>query len=1157
MQTILAKISKSSLAIFLLIFIALATSCSRTREVSIIVRETQKTPGVKVEIENIAENTRLLSVSTDSDGYFSYKLFAKSGQYLRITFDKTNYEISPQEYVFTIDDIQNDLLEIEIRATAKGKVVTFVVHNEIPDVAIRATKPTGDQVLLGKSDQRGTLTARFDENSYPSLELDFSILGGLIILNNPNHALPVLYHELPDTIGMSVIPEKALEFYFETVDKAGTGIVPDATILSAAHSIMINTDAKGAAKTKIMPSEIGPFIGDRITWESRKARHEVLGSVESRVTLGQFKYPADGVKNPYKIRLTEQFVIYFQVLEGRTPLANTVLLFNGKQSDPADARGRIVYEYDNDSVGKNLALSVPKNSGLSLNMASSSIKLGMDDQSLKLQMQTIHAILKIVDEKTGLPVDAVVIEEKGKNIGQPYSRNRYKVVKKQLATFDLNIRDEQDTYHPKDYKLTISQDNVGMERTIKLAPKVSYRFDIVDNLTSKPIANAKLKRFDESLGTSNAMGQISDKLVNENREQLKYTFSVAGYRTVDVDLPSPQGRVGKTIQLERFYATVSLQNSNGDPLSGIIVGLKSGEGEKTNSFGEAKVFPGFIDKEYTVYTTDPKSLSMNAEEKILFSNQAQRYAIALDKQPWVHLQIFQQMNDYKQPLENVQINAGKTAGKSDMDGIYRFKVTNRFAAIKLVIAKKGYISSTVEVTPVGQLTTQEVFLKRLQARLVVLDSRTQKPVGNLVVSVNGERASQTNPQSGAAEIFPDESPSTLNIMIASMTGEYQSLRQKVDYSHEQRDLGVFRVIPKPIAIDVSLKWAETGLPVTGTLEIDMPFDLYELTSIDQGRHSFEYFDRHIKPNLTIRTQAPGSGMAFERSFPIQFTRGAYQVEIIDILRPIPYVKIEVDPSTRVSIQSEATGEIEVSLNEGTFEGELSNFGAYNIILSGANYPTTDTIPEYIDKAMTVFDLRPPKGCLDIADAYLLDSLGSYIDLVENLSENVDCYCDENQRAARVSIQAGDYYRAVEFINKVASATKMASCSKQWKSPYLRLWSLQSYVEINRTDNLIRASFAYDELNQRVQLLPDRVRTDVVCKANYFYGMILYKTVQKYQERVKSTRGSERDDWLEKRNEAGEQARAFLDLYQINKSNCGYMLQHALEDVKIILTTFRI
>ncbi len=1157
MRRTLSRISLISSAVILLMVIALATSCSQKREAKIVVRDTEHTPGVKVVISNVTEDIRLLSGSTDSEGQFEYLLSLKSGQNLKITFEKTDYDISPNEQIFAFNDIKDGVLEIVITANPQGKMVNISVRNQMTGIEIRAINPSGDTIFLGKTNRQGLLIARLEESSFPSVQFDYAIPGGQVIADNPNYDVLLMYHEIPKRIELSVIPTSTLEFKFSVMDRAGADAVPSATISSSSHDVTVTTDNRGRATARITPGENGPFIGDRINWQPKKAKHEVIKSVSSQIVLGQNSYPTDDGSKYYDLRLARKYTISIQVLEDSSPLANTVLLLNGKPSDPSDSDGMIIYEYYKASIGRNISLTVEKNSGLSVEKSTSSIRLEEEDKSIKVQLQSIHAILKIVDDKTGKPVSGVVVREKGEKIGQSLSGNRLKIVKKQLATYNLEISDELDTYHPKTFKLAITQSNVGQELVIKLVPKISYEFKIVDSESGKAVANVELKRFGKSLGKSNSKGQISDKLEDEKRDQLTYTVSAPSYKAISLDLASPSGRVEKTIKIERLYATVFLQNSQGEPLQGVMVGLEKGKGVKTDSFGEAKIYPSSTGKEYVLYITDPNSVVESVQQKVLFGEQAQRYALTLKKQPWVELQINLQAAGYKQPLANAQITAGNTKGNSDEEGKYRLKVENRSASIKFKISKKGYITTTVDVTPIDQLTLKEVSLKRLQARLIVLDSRTQQPVGNLVVSVNGERVSQTNPQSGSAEIFPETSPSTLEIMISSRAGDYQTLTRKVAYKYEKPELGIFEVTPKPTTIDVSLRWAGTGMPVSGTLEIDMPFDLYELTPKDQGKHSFNYYDRYLNPNLKIIAQTPGSGMSFERTFPIQFTPGIYKVEIIDILRPIPRLRIEVDPSTTVSIQRESTGEIEVSLNEGTFEGDLSDFGAYNIILSGANYVSPDTIPEYIEKAMTILKLEPPKDCLEIADAYYLDSLDTYRDLAWDLPANIDCYCDENQRAARISLIAKDYERAVNFIDRVAAATISTTCGMQWKSPYLRIWALQAYLEINKDENLDKARLAFDEFNQRVQLLPDSEREQAVCQANYFYGMILYKTVQLYQEEVTKTRGSDRNSALGNRNEVGESARDFLELYQLNTSDCGKSLQYALDDVKKILSTFRI
>ena len=105
--------------------------------------------------------------------------------------------------------------------------------------------------------------------------------------------------------------------------------------------------------------------------------------------------------------------------------------------------------------------------------------------------------------------------------------------------------------------------------------------------------------------------------------------------------------------------------------------------------------------------------------------------------------------------------------------------------------------------------------------------------------VNGSLEVQTGAYDGKAVILPQKKPSKLKFRIVDPLGRYGPLTKEINYT--QDNLGTFKIEPKPIKIKVKLRWADTpSEPVVGSLEINNPYDSYDLKRSDRGEHTFEY-----------------------------------------------------------------------------------------------------------------------------------------------------------------------------------------------------------------------------------------------------------------------------------------------------------------------------
>ena len=197
---------------------------------------------------------------------------------------------------------------------------------------------------------------------------------------------------------------------------------------------------------------------------------------------------------------------------------------------------------------------------------------------------------------------------------------------------------------------------------------------------------------------------------------------------------------------------------------------------------------------------------------------------------------------------------------------------------------------------------------------------------------------------------------------------------------------------------------------------------------------------------------------------------------------------------------------------------------------------SDTTQHGVYNEQLVIDLRRGDLC-NKADSYFDEGdWASYLDQVDRLGPEDDCYCSMNEEAGRVSLdEMGEYGRAAGYLNKVAY--EHSSC-EQWKSPYLHLRRLQCYVELNDEQSFSSGGEANRSFSGVIQLISPGDKQELLCQRGYLLGRLMYQERQRLLEVIKSSKDPARIS-MKKKDEKRVRRLAIMHIegYENTNKNC--------------------
>jgi hypothetical protein len=676
------------------------------------------------------------------------------------------------------------------------------------------------------------------------------------------------------------------------------------------------------------------------------------------------------------------------------------------------------------------------------------------------------------------------------------------------------------------------------------AAKTGVSFSLIDKTSGNALEGIHVFRDSIKVGTTDPAGSYTEDYDPDPNNYYTYSFKIDHYSPVEERIYRTPGRSKKDIELEQLKATITLKDEDRNPASNVEVSVGKKIIGTSDVSGKLQFSPKRLGVNYTLKFVSPEELYVTTEETLDFAYNYKKQTFIINRQSWIEM-YFTDPGGYSLSEVRVISSTGQT-GLSDTSGVFRYKVIDKSAPVDFSFTKSGFEKTSTKIVPKGVMTTERIPMPVLQAYFYVVDSRTDQPVKDLEVRVNGEKQTATD-SNGKANIFPHKKPSKLTLYIEAQDGSYIPLKKDVEYT--DKNLGQFKIDKRPIEIKVSLHWNTGSAVKKGIIEIDMPYQRYELKSKDKGTHTFDYYSR-TSLTLTIKVTTD-SGQPFERKHQINIPQdpSEYSVDVSLILEPKPNVTVLIDEGVQITIIDDDDKKV-IDEHDGNYTGELPDFGGYNFVRSGDGFVEADTTYMAINKSELTIDLTRQPLCAEAQAFYDNGHWDGFLHKVEQLTlnENEKCYCEKNKQAAEVSMDnLKDYAGALEFYKKITYSTPPCVIDKKDPNndPYVHLRMLECSVKSQKYEDGIREAEKFDRL---VQLLDKKTKKQSINKKDYLLGLLYVDEYWRLCEKSKRVTLSEAKKMKKDLNELRKRAVKHLDKYEKTKKSTP-SLQAQLAQIK--------
>nr|MBC8488593.1 hypothetical protein [Bacteroidota bacterium] len=1108
---------------------------------AISITDANKTPDINVYVYKADTDELLLRGRTNVLGIFRGTVQVRRYEEIRIKFYKQDIIINPSEFV---SRPLGRPLTVSVTITGKQigiKEIIFKVKTSLPDIEIIGINENGRRISLGKTDRRGILKSSIKKTNFQRISFRYSLEGAEVF---SDEEIPYSFNSVPKTINLKAIPDKDLSIYFHCTDEFLYSDIEDVYISSENISEIGITDTYGSAFIRVHPDrERGPFIEDTLRWKIEKDNYSVFKTQESLIKVGQFIYPEYGINVPYNFTLARGYKMRIRVLEDSDPVPDVDIIVNKISYKRTDESGNVFYTYYGKDINKKVTFDVKKEG---LSASPQTITLGKIERSLTFNVRTIHVFLRFVDSTTDELITGLTVIRDGEETGEPAGIGRVKLIFPEIGSYKIGISDKKKAYLEKTHSLSVTQITIGNEYTVEIDPKTGISFSLIDT-SGNALEGVHIFRDSKEVGTTDKEGRYAEDYDPDPHNYFIYSFTAEHYLPVEKKIIYRKpGRTIEEIKLMQLSATIVLKDEHGNPAPYVDVYMDGKVVGQSNDYGEFRFSPNRVGDYYSMEFVSPDELYETTEHELYFAHNDMKQDFPVIIQHWIELNFFEPGG---LPLSGVQVTSstGKT-GKSDTLGIFPYKVLTRFEPVDFSFSKPGFEKTSAKVIPQDVVTVKKIPVPRLQAYFYVVDSRTSQPVRDLQVSVNGVKQTFTD-FNGKANIFPSEKPSDIEIYIEALDGIYIPLKKTVKYI--ENNLGHFEIDKRPIEIRVGLRW-NNGAPVRkGTVEIDMPYEKHKLSSKDNGKHTFYYYNRSFNPNLTIKAQTPtGQPFTREQTINIPPDPSVYSVDVPLILEPRPTVEVLVDEGVMITIiQGKGNDEtVVVTDHDGNYLSQLPDFGEYTIVRSGEGFTFPDSTFFIISQSQQTIDLTRQPLCAEAQTNYSNGNWNSFIDKVNQLTINDNCYCEMNKKAGEVSMDnLNDYKSALEFYKRITYSTPPCVIGKDDPKydPFIHLRMLECCVESQQYEEGIREADKFDEL---IILLPPDTKAQAICKKKYLKGLLMVDEYWSLCKRMRSVGLDKAEQIKAKLNELRKDAIQHLETHEKTRGSCP-SLQVQLGQVK--------
>lgn len=913
------------------------------------------------------------------------------------------------------------------------KKISFECPN-VKGINIYGVNTSNQRALLGTTNSSGKIEITILQKTYKSITLSYSLPGAFVFTNESNI---YTYENLPRRKELKAIPSQDIIFDFECIDSETKDSINNVKITSSGDWCSAITQSSGTASCRITPNkESGPFIGDNISWTFDSDQYVNLNPISRIISTTPPAAISVEMKRRYKITIN--------ALEEKNPIPKLYITINNKNYSPTDEKGNVTYYYFSEDMNKTVTVGIEETKGISAKPQS--IKLGKVSRNITLKVETIHLFIRCLNTVTNETIESVTISAPGIQASKVNGGTKTKLLFPKVGDYAIKIKESSGLYNEKQTSLSVSNTSLGDTKTIYLDPISRIDFVFVDAITQKSVSNPILIIDGQKVTAKIQNGKYSHTFKEDNSVKIEVLIEAENYASKQITIDRQIGITPKRVELDELLAILIIQSQEGKPAPAVQVSEGTKRLGESDGQGHLVLSPLKEGQDYDLTFSSESGFYEESHLRFKFEYNGQQVIQVVQKQPWIEFNVFQPSQSGNIAIAGVRARCSSgQVGITGENGLFRYRIVDTDNEIIFTFEKSGY--EQIELILIANQGDQEVDvpMPRLEAFFYVRDSRTETTIPYVPIWVNGIQETLTD-ENGRAYIFPPRRPMELKIEVKPAGNDY--LATTINKEYTQSNLDVVYLEPRPIKIHVTLKWAGSGLPVNGDLEI-MPSHLtYHLNRGDQGKHSFDYFEKNRDPKLVI-TAMTSTNNPLTKEIPISLsmaTNGEINLQLN--LQPRPRITVSVDAGVLLSIYRHTINNTLVPIGTGLmggYVGELPDFGGYTFVRYSGSFVEPDSIYKIVTKSDEYLDLKRQPLCAEADLLFANHSWQQFIEKVNNISEEADCYAIFNKHAAEVCMDELKKYReALAYYQKITSGPVVSLIEgiDPTIDPYIRLKMLE-------------------------------------------------------------------------------------------------------------------
>jgi len=904
----------------------------------------------------------------------------------------------------------------------------------IEGIKIYGINGSNQRELLGTTNYLGDADIYIPYQKYKKIKFSYSLSGASVFTDGLND---FTYENMPSQKSLKAIPAQDIYYTFDCIDSDSKEGIGGVRVTSSDSMFLGITSDSGLLRVRIIPNQnSGPYIGDKLQWMFNSTNHVALDQVTSTIS----STPPDTVT----VSMKRSYSLIVRAVEGGIPLPGQYIKIDDNRYERTDNNGAITYRYFAEDLATRVNIGIEATEGRS--SKAQTVQLGRVKQTIVLQIDTIHQYMECLDTVTGERINSAIFSGSDVQANATRSGTRTKLLFPRLGNYEITISNTTGLHEEKRLSLSLNEANNGDTKTIYLDPLAIIDFSIIGTRTQQAITQPRLEINGQSVSGSLDGGRYRYTFTQDDLLKIDVKVSADGYATKQMSFDRHFGIMTQNIELENLYANVMLVSQTGEPAIDVKVKLGNTVLGQVDENGMLKLSPDHEGQIYNLTITSEKGLYEESVLPFVFDINGKQIEHILTKQPWLEFRVFQPTDFGNIRVDGVTVTSSTgQAGITDASGIFRYRIVDKNHQITFKFIKPTYESIELKQYTTEQGEVTEVAMPRLEAFFYIRDVRTQIPVPNVSIRVNGNLETLTD-NNGRANIFPIERPLDLNIEARPQGRDYFAKTVTKQYSNP--NLGIIFLDPRPIKLHVTLKWAGSGLPVNGGLELVPSHLKYSLTSKDHGRHTFDYYDKNRDPKLIITATTP-TGNPFTKEVPISLAMVINgEINIPLNIRPRPRITVNVDDDVLLSIYRHTIHNSLVPIETevlGGYTGELPDFGQYTFVRYSGSFVEPDSIFKYVTKSNEILDLTRQPYCSAAEALFANHSWEMFLEKVNEITIETDCYGKFNKKAAEVcKNELKEYEDALKYYQNITSGdnTSVIDGFDPKIDPYIRLNMLE-------------------------------------------------------------------------------------------------------------------